>query len=62
MPPSLIAAACDVLDKDERLASISACDERTRLLARMRAILNDWWIGRISAAQAERALRALLGS
>ena len=65
MPPSLVTAACAVFDEDDRLASVgvgACCDIRTRLLARMRSILNDWWIGRISAAQAEGALRALLGS
>jgi hypothetical protein len=62
MPTSLVAAACAVLDEDERLASVGACDARTRLLTSMRVVLNDWWIGRISAAQAEGALRALLGS
>lgn len=61
MPTSLLSAACAVLDHDERLASEgTACDVRAERLARVRMFLRAWSLGRMTAEQAEGAIRELL--
>jgi hypothetical protein len=59
--PAIIAAACAVLEDDERIAKMGASHEaRAGRLASVHTILHEWNCGTITSVRAESALRAVL--
>jgi hypothetical protein len=59
--PAIIAAACAVLEDDERIAKMGASREaRTLRLTSAHLILHEWNREMITNAQAESALLAVL--